>query len=213
VRPDEPIAPPGRGECAPAEAHSRLRSVFLQHRLIHVVPPLPGVDRHTAKVVVEQVVDRLLSLPGGLEPLMLLQRDEALLADGAAVAVLAVVLARAAGWPAPSLSELGAAALLADVGVRLAGDDEDPGRAGFLWLLDRGSEDFWLRCALVARHAHAAAGRGGAGAPAVGAAAVVRAARAALAAWRAGADGWQQRLADDVAPELRALVPAVLAGT
>jgi hypothetical protein len=191
VAADDPIAPPGRGDRGAAEDDSRLRSVFLQHRLIVYVRELRGVGLPTAKFAVEHTVERLLAVPGGLEPLMLLQRDEPALARATAVAVMAVALAREAGWPIASLADLGAAALLADLGAVL-GDDDDPGRAAFHWLLDRGTDDFWLRCALVARHLH----RGAGGAGAIGSAQVVRLARAVVLGQPPG---------DDIAPELRAL--------
>lgn len=148
-----------RSPCAPRalpDADSRLRSVFLQHRLIAGMAEVPAVHRTLAKFALEQIVDRLLAVPGGLEPLMLLQRDEALLARSTAVAVLTVVLARHAGWPEDRLSDLGSAALLRDLGLVL--DESMPGRAGFGWLLGQGCDDFWLRCAMVARHARGDAG-------------------------------------------------------
>jgi len=64
--------------------------------------------------------------------------------------VLAVVLARVAGWPDDRLTDLGAAALLHDLGSLL--DEARPGPAAFAWLLERGATDLWLRCALVSRH-------------------------------------------------------------
>ncbi len=98
----------------------------------------------------------LLAVPGGMEPLMVLERDPARLAASTGIAVLTVVVARAAGWPVRALADLGAAALLADLGSLLA--EEEPGTAGCRWLLDRGVDDFWLRCALVARHARTPVG-------------------------------------------------------
>jgi hypothetical protein len=195
---DEPIAPPGRSEHAAPQADSRLRSVFLQHRLIATVGPLPGVPLRTTKMIVEQIVERLLALPGGLEPLMLLQRDERALARGVAAAVVAVVVARAAGWPVASLADLGGAALLAELGEVLG---DDTGRAAFHWLLERGSEDFWLRCALVARHVRreAAAPVAASTEPGLGTLAVVRLARAMLD---------QRPPPADLPPELHALAAA-----
>jgi hypothetical protein len=181
---EEPIAPLRREPRGGGDADSRLRSVFLQHRLIAGLPAIPGVPPTTAKFVVEQIVERLLLVAGGLEPLMLLQRDEDLLARGTVEAVLAVVLARAAGWPEERLPDLGAAALLRDLGRVL--DEGSPREAGFAWLLERGHDDFWLRCALAARQ-----GRGPLpdGEPALGSVAVVRlaAAVADLASQRTGA--------------------------
>lgn len=142
-------APVERASIAAAQPDSRLRSVFLQHRLIAGLPAIDGVDPATAKLVVQQVVDRLMSIPGGLEPLMLLQQDEALLQRSTAVAVLTVLFARRCGWPAERLADLGAAGLLHDLGAIL--DPEEPGPAAFRWLLERGADDFWLRSALVAR--------------------------------------------------------------
>jgi hypothetical protein len=211
----ERIGPPGRGERASVEADSHLRSVFLQHRLIASLPRLPGVARPVAKLVVEQVVERLLALPGGMEPLMLLERDPARLADGIAVAVLTVLLARAAGWPVEQLADLGVAALLADLGSLL--DDEAPERAAFRWLLERGSEDLWLRCALVARHAGPVDGAGASARSADGGSAVlVRVARSALAAARDGGAPatWlpelRESLGDEVPAALLELLPTAL---
>ena len=130
-------------------ADGSLRAVFVQHRLIDGLPALPGIDPTLAKAIVAAIVDRMLAVPGGLEPLMLLQRDAAVLQRATVVAVLAVVLARRIGWPDDQLADLGAAALLHDLGAVLA-----PGRpaaAAFGWLLERPADDFWLRCALVAR--------------------------------------------------------------
>lgn len=128
---------------------SQLRSMFLQHRLIAGLPAIAGVDVMTAKLAIQGVVDRLLRIDGGLEPLMLLQQDEDLLRRSTAVAVLAVVFARRAGWPVEQLAELGAAALLHDLGSIL--NPASPGPAAFRWLLERGNEDFWLQSALIAR--------------------------------------------------------------
>ena len=153
---DDRIGPPGHRGRVVAEVDSRLRSVFLQNRLIAGLPRLPGVPLPIVKFVVGQIVDRLLAVPGGMEPLMVLERDPARLAASTGVAVLTVVVARAAGWPGRALADLGAAALLADLGSLLA--EEEPGTAGCRWLLDRGVDDFWLRCALVARHARTPAG-------------------------------------------------------
>ena len=147
----EPIKALRRSVPAPPAADSRLRSVFLQHRLIGGLPHLPGVDPGLAKAVVQGVVERLLQVDGGLEPLILLQQGEALLRRSTAVAVITVLVARRAGWPNEQLADLGVAALLHDVGAVL--DPDEPAPAGFRWLLARGDDDFWLRCALVARHA------------------------------------------------------------
>ena len=156
--PGTPPRWPDRGE------DGSLRAVFVQHRLIAGLPPLPGLDPVAKQAVVAAIVDRLLAVPGGLEPLMLLQRDAALLQRSTVVAVLAVVLARRIGWPDEQLADVGAAALLHDLGAVLAPDR--PAAAAFAWLLDRPADDFWLRCALVARSwredhgALATAGRG-----------------------------------------------------
>ena len=131
-------------------ADSRLRSVFLQHRLIAGLPAIAGVDPTAAKLVVQGVVDRLLQLDAGLDPLMILQRDETLLQRSTAVAVLTVLFARRAGWPTAQLADLGVGGMLHSLGEAL--DRENPGAAGFRWLLDRGEGDCWLRSALVARY-------------------------------------------------------------
>jgi len=133
----------------PDSPDSRLRSVFLQHQLIAAIPAHGLVPPHLAKVVVQAVVDRLLAVAGGLDPLMLLQRDQGLLYRALHVAVLTVVVARAAGWSEDGLADLGAAALLHDLGAIL--DPGQPAAAGFAWLLERGTDDFWLRSAVVAR--------------------------------------------------------------
>lgn len=212
---DDLIGAPRRADRVTPPADSRLHSVFLQHRLIGRLEPLPGIAPAAAKFVVEQIVDRLLALPGGTEPLMLLDRDGALLADGTAVAVLAVAIARAAGWPASSLPDLGASALLARLGHVL--DADDPARAAFRWFLERPAADVWLRCALVARHRDGAfaddATAGG-----CGAVALVRLAAAVHAVWTSGgASGrdWAQELraVDAGLPDdLVALAPALFAG-
>jgi hypothetical protein len=146
---DDPPPSARRRQSGHADTDSRLRSVFLQFHLMHDLvqggPVPPGV----AKVVVQAIVDRLLAVPGGLEPLVLLQQDPALLRRSTEVAVLAVLFARVAGWPDDRLADLGGAALLSELGALL--DAGRPGPAGFDWLLQRGTDDFWLRCALVAR--------------------------------------------------------------
>lgn len=207
---------PGKLQLA---SDSRLQAVFLQHRLVAGLPPLRGVTPATAKFVLGQIVDRLLAVPGGLEPLMLLERDQRRLAGATSMAVLAVVLAHAAGWPSGHLPDLGAAALLAEIGPVL--DERAPAAAAFRWLLDRGSDDFWLRCALVARHALSPGDptlpHGVAGIAVVRLAAVVR---AAMAKAPDGGPWWPPTarhepavgsLLDAVPAELAALVPAVFA--
>lgn len=131
------------------DTDSRLRSVFLQFHLMHDLAQGGLVPPGIAKVVVQAVVDRLLDVPGGLEPLVLLQQDPTRLRRSTEIAVLAVLFARVAGWPDDRLADLGGAALLCELGSVL--DEDRPGPAGFGWLLQRGTDDFWLRCALVAR--------------------------------------------------------------
>lgn len=145
----EPVACVDRRDRAGCDADSRLRAVFLQHSLIAGLPALVGVAPGAAKAIVEGIVDRLLRLPHGLEPLTLLQQDDGLLRRSTAVAVLATRFAHHAGWPPEQLAELGVAGLLHDIGVVV--DSEAPGPAGFRWLLERGDDDCWLRSALVAR--------------------------------------------------------------
>ncbi len=191
--------------------------MFLQHRLIADLPRIPGVAPSTAKFVVEQVVERLLAVPAGLEPLMLLQRDEGLLRRSTAIAVLAVVLARAAGWPVSSLPDLGGAALLADLGTIL--DEGCPGTAAFAWLIERGVDDFWLRSALVARHARMTAASDTSRHQELGAVTIVSLAAAVHAAQqRSGAMAqWLTELRADAAnafpSELLAIVPQALRGS
>ena len=150
-RADDTVEPSRRLPRAvePPGGDSALRSVYVQHRLITGLPTLPGIAPATSKAVVQMVVERLLAMPRGLEPLMLLQQDGALLQTGIRVAVLAVLTARAAGWPDERLADLGAAALLHDLGSIL--DELRPGPASFAWLLEHGTDDLWLGCALVAR--------------------------------------------------------------
>lgn len=147
---DGPSGRDAKGGAPGAGGASRLQSVFLQYSLIERLPPVGGIDPAIAKLIVQAVVERLLRVAGGLEPLMLLQRDDRVLHGGTAVCVLTALLARRAGWPSEELADIGAAALLHDVGSVL--DAADPARAGFRWLLSRGDSDFWLRSAMVARH-------------------------------------------------------------
>lgn len=175
----EPMLPLRRRPVREEPRDSRLRSVFLQTQLIAALPVDGPVPPPVAKVVVQAVVDRLLQLPGGLEPLLLLQRDGQLLQRSLRIAVLAVAIARGAGWPDHGLADLGAAALLHDLGAVL--DPERPAVTGFAWLLERGTDDFWLRCALVARTWRDPHGATLADAAADGAASVFVAVAAAIA--------------------------------
>tara|TARA_R110002072_G_scaffold241027_8_gene399701 strand:+ start:56184 stop:57182 length:999 start_codon:yes stop_codon:yes gene_type:complete len=203
------MAPQARQKPGVESSDSQLRSVFLQHRLIAGLPAIVGVDATTAKLVIQGVVDRLLQVDGGLEPLMLLQQDEDLLRRSTAVAVLAVVFARRAGWPVEQLADLGAAALLHDLGVIL--DAASPGRAAFGWLLDRGNEDFWLRSALIARR-----WRDGlvASTDSAGPLAVITIVRLAAVAYGQGGAGIDAVVASGAAPvELAGLAKQVLAAT
>ena len=145
----EPLLPLRRSSARPDAPDSHLRSVFLQHQLIAAIPASGLVPPTVAKVVVGAVVDRLLGVVGGMDPLTLLQSDPALLRRSLHTAVLAVVLCRVAGWPDHSLTDLGAAALLHDLGGVI--DPAAPDRAAFGWLLEHGHDDFWLRSAIVAR--------------------------------------------------------------
>lgn len=146
---DEAMVPLRRSAPVEEPPDSRLRSTFLQHHLIAAFGSSSSVPPHLARVVIGAVVDRMLGLASGMEPLTLLQRDPALLHRSLHVAVLAVVFARVLGWPEARLADLGGAALLHDVGRAL--DAAHPGPAGFGWLLERGGEEFWLRSAIVAR--------------------------------------------------------------
>lgn len=202
------VEPGRRGGYVGRDAH--LRAVFLQHRLIAGVASIPGLRPDAATLVVQRVVDRLLGVPGGLEPLVRLQQDERLLRRGITVAVLAVAFARRAGWPDERLADLGAAALLRDLGEIL--DPSRPGPAAFQWLLQRGADDFWMRCALVARQA--APGNGdepGALAVARLAAAVADALPAAES--RGEAPAWRHtEFVASLPPGLVDVVPAELGG-
>ena len=133
---------------AEGSVDSQLRSVFVQNHLVEAVRTVPGVDLAAGKAILQGVVDRLLQIPGGLEPLMLLQQDEALLQRSTSVAVLTVWMARRAGWPMGDLADLGVAGLLYDLGSILS--TKEPAAAAFRWLLTRGDCDSWLRSAIVA---------------------------------------------------------------
>ncbi len=145
----DPLPVVRRRDSDGADTDSRLRSVFLQFHLMHGLGRVGPVPPSLAKVVVQAIVDRLLATPGGLEPLVLLQQDPALLRRSTEIAVFAVLFARVAGWPDDRLADLGGAALLCELGSVL--DPAHPGMAGFGWLLQCGADDFWLRSALVAR--------------------------------------------------------------
>jgi hypothetical protein len=204
---DERLRAVQRGGHTGGGGDSALRSVFLQHRLIAGVPSVSGLSPVVAKAILQRIVDRLLAVPGGLEPLILLQQDPAVLSRSLVVAVLSVVVARAAGWPESGLTDLGAAGLLHDLGALL--DEARPGVVAFAWLLERGVDDFWLRCALVARHWREGHGglatlHGGRGAAAVVALAVQ------LAAGRTRPQLDAAAVAGTFPPELLAIVPAGL---
>jgi len=147
----------GGGEPEPASQRtvvedvpdSRLRSTFMQYQLIAAFTERSVISPHLGRVTLGAVVDRMLGMAGGIEPLTLLQRDEALLHRSLHVAVFAVMVGRVVGWPEDLLADLGGAALLHDIGQVL--DAEQPARSGFAWLIGRGSGPFWLRCAIIAR--------------------------------------------------------------
>ena len=148
-----------------------------------------------AKLVVEGIVDRLLQVPGGLEPLMVLQQDEGLLRRSVEVAVLSVLFARRIGWSADSLADVGAAGLLFDLGAVL--DASSPAETSFRWLLMRGEDDFWLRSALVARRWRDA---DAASADQEGPLSVVSVVRMAVAVQEAQEEGLDSLLASGAAP-------------
>ena len=203
----EVAAQPARAATPPLRSmpeSSRLASVYAQQQLFAALPPLPSVSAEAAKAVIERVVERLLLQDRGLEPVVLLQADEALLERSAAVAVLSVVMARAAGWPLERLDELGVAGLLHDLGVAL--DLDAPAESSFRWLLQRGCEDLWLRAALVARGWREEVDDE----PVLGAVQVVRLAAAAV---RGGADEVARlRRAGRVDEELAAVAQRAIAG-
>ena len=202
----EPLRRVPSPRAAPERGDSRLRSVFLQHRLIGGLSSIPGTTPSLAKAVVEAVVERLLDVEGGLEPLMLLQQDEEVLRRSTAVAVLVALFARRAGWPTEALADLSTAGLLHDIGAVL--DPESPGEAAFHWLLQRGDDDFWLRSALVARRWRDVR----AGEPQDGPLLVVGLVRLAVAADRDGQAGVLRALAaGGVSPDLAQVAQDTLA--
>ncbi len=143
----EPVLTLGRQRAVTEAGDSHLRAVYLENQLMAMVDErriAPGI----ARCVLHGVVEYLLQLPGGLEPLTLLQGEPKALRQALHVAVVAVHLARLAGWPQSRLGELGAVALLHDVGALL--DASRPAEAGLAWMLERGADDFWLRGAFVA---------------------------------------------------------------
>ncbi|MCA8978348.1 MAG: hypothetical protein KDC98_26705 [Planctomycetes bacterium] len=148
VAADPPVRPQTAASGA-AGADSQLRSTFLQHQLIAAFTSGCVIPPHIGKVTLAAVVDRLLMLDGGTEPLTLLHRGESLLQRSLHVAVFGVVFARALGWPEGQLADFGSAALLHDIGCVI--DPARPAIAAFRWLLERGRDRFWLQAALVAR--------------------------------------------------------------
>ncbi|HEB52503.1 MAG TPA: hypothetical protein ENI87_04515 [bacterium] len=203
---DLPSTPLQRCRALP-EAGDSLRSVFMQHRLIAELPEIPGVAPEHAKRIVQGIVERLLRTDGGLEPLMRLQQEGARLRRCTAVAVLTVLFARRIGWPPERLADLGIAGLLHDLGSVL--ERERPDAAAFVWLLERGDDDFWLRNALTARR-----WRDGEGAVRddSGPLASVTLVRAAVAAQREGAAGIERLVrAGEVPPDVGELAQRALA--
>ncbi|MBK8100604.1 MAG: hypothetical protein IPK26_26235 [Planctomycetes bacterium] len=135
---------------------SQLRSVYLHHELMAAFDRSGPVSAATGHIVLQAVVEHLLSA-AGTEPLMLLQQERTALPTAVHVCVLTALIARAAGAPDRLLSEIAVAGLLHDLGRQL--DRSDPALAGSLWLLGRGAEDLWLRASLVARNRGQAHGR------------------------------------------------------
>ncbi|MFK7738942.1 MAG: hypothetical protein AB8H80_01365 [Planctomycetota bacterium] len=153
----KPVAPsePSSSPDAERPVASRLTAMFVQQRLLAAAATMPtelGIDPASSRLVLAAIVDRLLAMHGGQEAVMMLQDDEELLRRSVALAVLVTMLARRAGWPSERLVDVGAVALLHDVGCAL--DPQRPGPAAFRWLLRCGQDDFWLRCAIVARAWH-----------------------------------------------------------
>lgn len=143
----EPTFQLGRRQASAEAGDSRLRAVYLENQLMSMID-----ERHVppdvARCVLHGIVDCLLRVDGGLEPLTLLQRVPSALSRALHVAIVTVQMASVGGWPQSHLGQLGAIALMHDIGAVL-----DPGRsaaASLYWLLDRGTDEFWLRAACVA---------------------------------------------------------------
>jgi hypothetical protein len=125
-----------------AAADSRLRAVYVQHRLLEAVGDSAG-PAPLVRSALHGLVERLLELDRGLEPLAELQRRPGALALGLRRAVAAIVLGRVAGLADRSLATLGIAAL--GTAVQLAAQPAGTGDAGF-----------WIRCSAIADEALAA---------------------------------------------------------
>lgn len=123
--------------------------LLLQHQLMAAIPRDWVLPPPACKAVLQAIVERLLQAEHGLQALERLQCDPEGLAVRLRAALLCVAFLRVAGWPAESLAEHGVAALLADLPVPSQGPAAE--YSAFLWLLDRGEEDLWLRSALVAQ--------------------------------------------------------------
>lgn len=142
----EPPLQLGRQRATPEAGDSRLRAVFLENQLMAAVEDAP-VPPTESRGIVHEVVEHLLATAGGLEPLTLLHKSPGHLRLSLQVAVIAAKMARVCGWPESRLGELAGVALLHDVGALV--DPTLPASAGFHWLIERGTSDFWLRCAVV----------------------------------------------------------------
>lgn len=130
---------PARRSASGSPADSRLRAVYVQHRLLEAVGDSAG-PAALVRSALHGLVERLLELDGGLEPLAELQRRPGALALGLRRAVAAIVLGRLAGLADRSLATLGIAAL----GTAAAATARPVGGS---------ATGVWAQCAVIAAEA------------------------------------------------------------
>lgn len=98
---------------APAiAAPSQLGAVFTMQRFAAALGPIGPLSGVRARAVLQNVLHRLLRLPGGLEPLGRMQRDPVANAEAVRACVLAVRTAEELGWDDERSTQAGIAALL-----------------------------------------------------------------------------------------------------